>query len=260
MDVEPSLEKSIPCVEVRGLFKYFDYQGEKSLILDIPELVIYQGEFFCLVGPSGCGKTTLLDIITGFIKPSQGKVFIQRRPLKEPNPKCIQVAQEYGLFPWRSVLDNICFGLTLQGMNRHEAIEKAKEQIALVGLQGFENYYPSQLSGGMKQRVAIARALAVDPDLLMMDEPFAALDAFTRTTMQRELLKLVPSSHRTVIFVTHNIEEAVLLGDRVAVMTPYPGRIKAIFPILTPRPRNKLDADNLIIQQSIYELLGLLEK
>ena len=200
------------------------------------------GRFACLLGPSGCGKSTLLQIIGGLVKATGGQVRIEDpgcavapRPLGADS---VMVWQNLNLFPWRSVLDNVAFGLEVRGVPRDDRHARARALIASVGLQGFEHTLPRQLSGGMRQRVALARALILDPAILLMDEPFAALDAQTKIVMQEELLRIFDQTHKTILFVTHAIEEAILLGDEVMVMTARPGRIKEVLPVDLPRPRS----------------------
>ncbi len=200
-------------------------------------LEIRTGEFLAIVGPSGCGKSTFLEILGGLIKPSCGSIYIDGKAVSGPNHDRGIVFQGYALFPWRNVTENIAYGLEEKGVPKKTRNEICRKYISLVGLSGFENHYPYQLSGGMKQRVAIARALAYDPDILLMDEPFAALDAQTRDTLQGEVLRIWEETRKTVLFVTHNIEEAVFLADRIAVMSVRPGIIKRIIDIPLSRPR-----------------------
>ena len=189
------------------------------------------------MGPSGCGKSTFLEIVAGLIKPTSGSVFIDGRQIKGPDRNRGIVFQGYALFPWRSVIGNIAYGLEEKGVPVKEREKICRKYILLVGLSGFENHYPFQLSGGMKQRVAIARALAYDPDILLMDEPFASLDAQTREILQGEILNIWDKTRKTVIFVTHNIEEAVFLADRIAIMSARPGIIRKIVDVPLGRPR-----------------------
>jgi NitT/TauT family transport system ATP-binding protein len=200
------------------------------------------GRFSCLLGPSGCGKSTLIQIVGGLEPATAGRVRVQdpqhpdrARPLGADS---VMVWQNLNLFPWRSVIDNIAFGLEMRGVPRAERYHRANTFIASVGLRGFEHHLPGQLSGGMRQRVALARALIMERPVLLMDEPFAALDAQTKIVMQEELLKIFDRTHKTILFVTHAIEEAILLGDEVVVMTARPGRIKEVIPIALPRPRS----------------------
>lgn len=202
-------------------------------------LEIRTGEFLAIVGPSGCGKSTFLEILGGLIKPSCGSIYIDEKEVNGPNQDRGIVFQGYALFPWRNVIENIGYGLEEKGVPKKTRNELCKKYISLVGLSGFEDHYPYQLSGGMKQRVAIARALAYDPDILLMDEPFAALDAQTRDTLQGEVLRIWDETKKTVVFVTHNIEEAVFLADRIAIMSARPGKIKRIIDIPLSRPRSE---------------------
>jgi NitT/TauT family transport system ATP-binding protein len=201
------------------------------------DLSISEGEFVTLVGPSGCGKSALLDIVGGLAVSSSGRVYIDGNVVTKPAPNSAYVFQQYALFPWRSALSNVEYALEIRGVPRAERRDKAKRLLSLFGLSGFSDRYPGQLSGGMQQRVAIARALACDPEVLLMDEPFAALDAQTRETLQEELLRILQQINTTVIFVTHGIDEAVFLADRVVVMTARPGVIKDVIDVDLPRPR-----------------------
>jgi NitT/TauT family transport system ATP-binding protein len=210
-------------------------------------LEVRDGEFLCLVGPSGCGKSTFLRIVAGLVPATTGRLEVRRgEPLGEPGsqaraagrPLSSMVFQEYAVFPWKTVLENVAFGLQMRGISRVERQNVAMDWIERVGLRRFAHHYPPQLSGGMRQRVGIARALANDPEILLMDEPLGALDAQTRTLLQEELLRLWEGSRQTVLYVTHSIEEAVLLGDRVVLMTAHPGTNKAAFDVPLPRPRS----------------------
>src|SRR6185436_10158616 len=203
-------------------------RGRPVLALDDVSLAVGDREFVALLGPSGCGKSSLLYLIGGFLPVEQGAITVDARPIAGPGPDRGIVFQHFALFPWKTVLQNVLYGLEKQGLPRDERGRRAREFIDLVGLGGFEDSYPSQLSGGMKQRAAIARTLAIDPRILLMDEPFGALDAQTRSLMQGELLRIWQRSRKTVIFVTHDVQEAVFLADRVAVMSARPGRIKTI--------------------------------
>jgi len=205
-------------------------------VLDELDIDIRSGEFVALLGPSGCGKSTLLNLFAGILKPTSGNLAIDRKPVEGPNPRVGIVFQHHSLFPWMSVLENVAFGPKMLGSE--DPIGTARTFLALVGLEKFEKAWPSALSGGMQQRVGIARALATYPPVLLMDEPFGALDAQTRTIMQEELLKLWQQFNSTVVFVTHDIEEAIFLADRVVVMKTMPGGIKADLPIKLPRPRH----------------------
>jgi NitT/TauT family transport system ATP-binding protein len=212
-------------------------EGREVEALARIDLEVNQGEFFSLVGPSGCGKSTLLYIIGGFIPPSRGEIFVDGKEVTSPGIDRGIVFQEFALFPWKTVIQNIVYGLEQRKIMREERLAIAHKYIEMMSLRGMENLYPKELSGGMKQRVAIARTLAYNPDILLMDEPFGSLDAQTRVFMQDELLRIWDETRKTVLFVTHSIEEAVHLSDRVAVFSCRPGRIKEILPIDIPRPR-----------------------
>ena len=205
--------------------------------LDGVDLEVRQGEFVTIVGPSGCGKSTFLTILNGILPPSNGEVLLDDEPIDRPRREIATVFQDSSLFPWRTALKNVILGLEIQKVNGKEARDRGQQLIDLVGLKGFENHYPYELSGGMQQRVNLARALAVDPEVLLMDEPFASLDAQTRETMQLELLSVWEKTRKTVLFVTHQIEEAVYLADRLVIFTARPGRVREILKIDLPRPR-----------------------
>jgi ABC-type nitrate/sulfonate/bicarbonate transport system ATPase subunit len=213
--------------------------------LDSIDLDIHAGEFVSIVGPSGCGKTTLLRIMHGLVKANSGQVRINGEVVTEPRPECGFVFQNFGLYPWRSVMDNVAFGLELQNVEQKERYKRAQEFINMVGLAGFESSYPHQLSGGMQQRVGLARTLAIEPQILLMDEPFGALDAQTKRIMQLELLRILQEQGNvsTVVFVTHDLEEALLLSDKVVVMTRRPGRCKEIINVPFPHPRQEVIMD-----------------
>jgi NitT/TauT family transport system ATP-binding protein len=203
-------------------------RGRPVTALDNVSLEVRDREFVALLGPSGCGKSTLLFLVGGFLPVEQGAIFVESKPIVGPGPDRGIVFQHFALFPWKTVVQNVLYGLEKQGIAREERLRRAREFIDLVGLTGFEDNYPSQLSGGMKQRAAIARTLAIDPHILLMDEPFGALDAQTRSLMQGELLSIWQRSRKTVIFVTHDVHEAVFLAERIAVMSARPGHIKEI--------------------------------
>jgi NitT/TauT family transport system ATP-binding protein len=246
-----------PRIVMRALRKQFvDIARQEEIVaLDGIDLEIGDDEFLTVLGPSGCGKTTLLNIVASFEGATSGEVRLDGEPVRKPGPDRGVVFQEYALFPWLTVVQNIEFGLRERGMPKSERRARVRAQIASVGLSGFERRYPQELSGGMRQRVALARVLINDPKILLMDEPFAALDAQTRTMMQRELLSMWSAERRTAIFITHNIEEAILLGDRVVVMTARPGRIKEIVPISLPRPRDVTSAEFNDIRRRVTALL-----
>ncbi|MBI2116426.1 MAG: ABC transporter ATP-binding protein [candidate division NC10 bacterium] len=225
---------------IRKLGKtYFDlYAGRHVTAVADVSLEIHTGEFVSIVGASGCGKTTLLNMVAGFIPPSEGEILLGDRQVKGPGPDRGVVFQGFALFPWKSVLDNVAFGLKMRGVPRAERLRIAEEYVALVGLAGAESRYPTELSGGMQQRVGVARALANSPELLLMDEPFASVDAQTRMTLQEELTRIWEAKHPTILFVTHDVDEAVFLSDRVIVLTRSPGTVRAEVPIPLPRPRS----------------------
>jgi NitT/TauT family transport system ATP-binding protein len=202
------------------------------------DIDVNEGEFLSIVGPSGCGKSTFLNVLLGLIKPDSGDLRLHNKPLSGPGTDRAMVFQEFGLLPWRTVQHNVELGLELKGVPQASRRKTSDHFIHMVGLTGFEGHYPHELSGGMKQRVGLARALATDPDVLLMDEPFAALDAQTRDLMQIELLRIWNEARKTVLFVTHQIDEAIYLSDRVMVMTKRPGHAKKIFHIDLPRPRD----------------------
>ncbi|HEY0286240.1 MAG TPA: ABC transporter ATP-binding protein [Pseudomonas sp.] len=212
-------------------------RSEQVVVLNDFDLQVREGEFLSILGPSGCGKSTFLNILAGLAKKTGGTLEIDGKPLQGINRNQGVVFQGYALLPWRSVLDNIAVGLEIRGVGKAERLEKAREYLDLVGLTGFASRYPHELSGGMRQRVAIARSLVYEPDVLLMDEPFAALDAQTRETLQDELLRIWDLHKKTIVFITHSLDEAIFLSDRVAVMTPRPGRIKEIIDIDLERPR-----------------------
>jgi len=216
---------------------YSTSQGQLEALSGVSFEVAPQ-EFLCLVGPSGCGKSTLLRLMAGLLQPTQGQVRLDGQPLTGPRRQVGIVFQKANLMPWRSVRDNVVLPLELAGVPRSEALRRADALIKLVGLAGFERARPRDLSGGMEQRVAIARALVHDPEILLLDEPFGALDAMTRERMSVELLRIWEASRKTVVMVTHSIQEAVFLADRVLVLSPRPGRIRATFDIPVPRPRD----------------------
>lgn len=231
----PQLDPEHPRIRVRGLgLRYGSFVALQGVDLDVSE-----GEFLCLLGPSGCGKTTLLNAIAGFVHPSEGTLAVDGHALAGPGPDRGMVFQEYGLFPWFTVAENVQYGPRLKGVRGADLHRISDHYLELVHLRQFADRYPNQLSGGMRQRVAIARALANQPSILLMDEPFGALDAMTRETLQDELIGIWERERRTCVFVTHSIAEAVYLADRVAVMAAGPGRIDEVLTIDLPRPRER---------------------
>jgi NitT/TauT family transport system ATP-binding protein len=229
----------VPCIEARDLTLTFKPKNRDPVMaLQGFDLQVSKSEFLSLVGPSGCGKSTFLNVLLGLLKPDRGELNLNGKQINGPGQERAMVFQEFGLLPWRTVLANVELGLELKGVAPSIRRERALDLIKLVGLEGFPNHYPHELSGGMKQRVGLARALATEPEVLLMDEPFAALDAQTRDLMQAELLQIWERTKKTVLFVTHSIEEAAYLSDRVVVMTARPGRMKNVIKIDLPRPRD----------------------
>src|SRR6056297_221783 len=235
----------VPAIELRGIRKTFRLSEERNaqtvLALDGVDLSIRQGEFLTIIGPSGCGKTTLLRIIASLAAPDEGEVLVEGEPVTEPGIKRAMVFQTFGLFPWKTVLDNVTFPLAVRKFPRDEAREIAMRHIRQVGLEKFVNAHPHQLSGGMQQRVGLARALSTGADILLMDEPFGAIDAQTRELMQEELMRIWQDEKKTVVFITHDLDEAVLLADRVMLMSRGPGRIRELIDVDLPRPRFDYD-------------------
>jgi len=233
----------------------FDRDGKSVPVLDDIDLEVSDGEFICLVGPSGCGKSTLLNLMGGFLFPTSGAITIDGEAVQGPDPRRILVFQERGVFPWLTVEGNIGFGLSK--LSRAEREERIAHYVQMVRLQGFEHTYPSDLSGGMKQRLQVARALAVNPDILYLDEPFGALDSVTRLIMRGELLRIWQTERRTIIFVTHDIDEAVQLADRVVVLSSRPAKIEDILTIDIPHPRNMSAPRYLELRDDLLSKIGL---
>ncbi len=229
--------------------------GKNTAALEDIDLEIQDGEFICIVGPSGCGKSTLLNVMGGFLAPTKGSVTIDGEPVTGPDRRRILVFQERGVFPWLTVEGNIGFGLT--HLSRAEREQRIAHYVQLVRLDGFEHSYPSDLSGGMRQRLQVARALAVDPDILFLDEPFGALDSITRVIMRGELLRIWQAEQRTVVFVTHDIDEAVQLADRVVVLSSRPARIQKILNVDIPHPRNISSQHYLELRDELLKQIGL---
>ncbi|PYN66926.1 MAG: sulfonate ABC transporter ATP-binding protein [Candidatus Rokuibacteriota bacterium] len=232
--------------------------GARFLALDGVDLAIMDGEFVSIVGPSGCGKTTFLNVVDGLLPASSGRILLDGKVVTEPGRDRAMVFQDASLLPWRTVLGNVLYGLECQRTRAHSARERAQYFIEMVGLRGFEHHYPHELSGGMQQRVNLARALVMDPQILLMDEPFAALDAQTREVMQEELLEIWRAAKKTVLFITHQINEAIYLSDRVIVFTARPGRVKQSVAIDIERPRKlalKRDPRFLQIEDFVWNLI-----
>ena len=241
---------------VDSVSKRYESERQSVQALSGVQFTVETGEFVCLVGPSGCGKTTLLRAIAGLEAPTKGAVVIDGEVVEGPGTNRGMVFQEYGLFPWLTVQENVCFGLERQGMGRERCDNRCYEMLDLVGLDGFADAYPKELSGGMKQRVAVARALAVDPDILLMDEPFGSVDAQTRERLHAELLDIWQETGKTTLFVTHEVNEAVLLADRVLVMSAEPGRVKEIVTVDLLRPRSRTDDVFVEYTERIRTLIG----
>ena len=247
----------MPHIEAANVALIYDTPSGRVPAVEDVSFGIETSEFLCIVGPSGCGKSSLLNIIAGFLIPTRGEIRIGGRPVTGHGLDRGVVFQDFAqLFPWRTALGNVTFGLEMKGVGRAEREEIARRQLALVKLEKFAQSYPHHLSGGMQQRVAIARALAYNPSVLLMDEPFAALDALTRDEMQRLLADVWRETRKTVVYVTHNVAEAVYLADRVLVMTPHPGKVKADVRIELARPRNPLSVEFLEHQKMLLHHLG----
>lgn len=226
-------------IQAKNLSVEYERTRDKSRLVALQDftLDIHAGEFITIVGPSGCGKSTFLNVVAGLQPPSAGEVLINGRPVLGPGPDRAMVFQDYGLMPWRTVQRNVEFGLEMRGQLNAETREKVQYYINMVGLSGFEQAYPRELSGGMRQRVGLARALAIEPQIMLMDEPFAAVDLITRELMQEELARIISTTGKTVIFITHSVDEAITLGDRLVVISARPGRVQAVHKIEIPRPR-----------------------
>jgi NitT/TauT family transport system ATP-binding protein len=243
-------------VRIDNVVKTFDTRKGEMVALNGVSLDIMENEFVSVVGPSGCGKSTLLNIIAGLMEPTSGKVYCDGHEVKGTGNERGVVFQQYALFPWLTVKKNVEFGLRIKGMSKKESSETAMKYIKMVDLEDFANHYPKELSGGMKQRVAIARAYAVNPSILLMDEPFGALDAQTRTQLQEELLQTWEKEQKTCFFITHDVDEAIILSQRVVIMSARPGRIKEIVEVNIPYPRNqetKLTPEYIEIKNYIWK-------
>ena len=243
-----------PKIKFTNVSKSFDSNSKDENILKDLNFEIFAEEFVCILGPSGSGKSTILGLVAGFIKPTYGEILFNSKPIKRPDASRTLVFQEYALFPWLNILDNVAFGLTTNNTNNNNSVkEKALEYLNLVGLAEYKNHSVSQLSGGMKQRVAIARALAVDPEVLLLDEPFGALDQRTRDSMQNELLRLLSKTKKTVLFVTHSVDEALKLGDRILVIGDKPGKLLFDTTVAISRPRDFQNPVLVNIRNQILE-------
>jgi NitT/TauT family transport system ATP-binding protein len=239
-------------IKADGICKVYD---TGMLALDRVDVQMTEGSFTSLLGPSGCGKSTLLNMVAGFVRPTAGEVLVDNRPVEGPGSDRGMVFQEYALFPWRTAAANVTFGPMIQRKSRSEQRALAERYLKMVGLSEHGGKYPSELSGGMKQRVAIARALANGASVLLMDEPFGALDAQTRETLQEELLGIWQHEKKTIVFVTHSVSEALFLSDRIALMATRPGRIRKIFEISLPHPRDRVSAAFVEIEREIHHMI-----
>ena len=242
-------------LEINNLTKVFvdSKTNEKLVALKDIHMKVKEGEFVCVVGPTGCGKTTLLKIIAGLERADEGEIFIDGETTEEPSPEKGMVFQEFALFPWRSIIKNVEFGLEYKGIPPEERKKIAKKHLKLVDLTGWEDKYPFELSGGMKQRVAIARALANDPKILLMDEPFGSVDAQTRNILQDHILRIWERTGKTIVFVSHNIDEATYLADRVIVLTARPGHVKSVHNVGLPRPRDRTSIQFVKVRKKILK-------
>jgi len=242
-------------IELRDLTKIFRKDWREVVAVESLTFRVEPEEFVCMLGPSGCGKTTVLRMVAGLERPTRGSVFIDQKGVDSPSPEVGMVFQEFALFPWRTVRKNIAFGLEIKKVTPEKISLLTSEYVQLVGLEGFEDAHPNELSGGMKQRVGIARALANDPRVLLMDEPFGSIDAQTRNLMQRELLRIWESARKTVLFVTHSVDEAVFLADRIVVLTARPAKVREVIDVPIPRPRDRTSPEFIGIRAKVLEEL-----
>lgn len=246
-----------PYIDVRNVSVQFNQNDKVFHALKNVNLQVEAGEFICLLGPSGCGKTTLLNAIAGFLPVTEGEIIINGRRVEKPDSKYITIFQNYGLLPWRTVQKNVELGLEEQNVPKAQRKQIAEKYLDLVGLSEFKDAHPVSLSGGQQQRVAIARGLAVEPDILFMDEPFAALDAITRMKLQDDVRKMATENGKTIIFVTHDIEEAVSLADRIVILQPNPGRIEYIVNVKLPHDRDRTSDDFVEARDKIFDLMKM---
>jgi NitT/TauT family transport system ATP-binding protein len=243
------------CLEVDNVTKHYEFLGNRIHTLKDVTFHIHEREFACIVGPSGCGKSTLLKIIAGLDRPTEGEVRLRGERVDKPHPKISMVFQNFALFPWRTVAGNVEFGLETRGVSKNVRKKIARQLIEMVGLRGHENSYPRELSGGMKQRVAIARALAIDPEVVLLDEAFSAVDEFTAQILRSEVLELWEETEKTFILVTHNLAEAVEMADKILVLTARPARVKHVVHVNLKRPRNRSEPKFAEFQRELFELL-----
>jgi NitT/TauT family transport system ATP-binding protein len=250
-----------PVLEIDNLHKAYEHEFTEEVITAIESVSfsIAQGEFVSILGPSGCGKTTVLNIIAGFLRPTSGRVLLNGKPIDGPGPDRGVVFQSFALFPWRTVLGNVAFGLKMRGVARAEREARAREYLKLVGLDGFEERYPHELSGGMRQRAGVARVLANEPAVMLMDEPFASVDAQARMGLQQDLIAIWERRRPTVFFVTHDVDEAVFLSSRIIVLTRRPSRVREIIEVDIPRPRHWDDLiEDVNFRRLTHRIIGLL--
>ncbi len=243
-------------LKVENLSKEFSMNGESLQVLNAISFDVKEGEFLTIVGPSGCGKTTLIRLIAGLENPTSGKILLENVSISKPSKKIGYVPQEFSLFPWKTVKKNIGFGLRLQGINKIQFEVKINELLDLIGLKQFENYYPKDISGGMRQKVAIARALAINQTLLLLDEPLISIDAQNRNKLQDDLIEIWQKSKRTIIFITHNIDEALYLSDRIIILSKLPSSIKKIVKVPLKRPRERTSSEFNFIRKELLETLS----
>jgi NitT/TauT family transport system ATP-binding protein len=242
-------------LKIEGVSKEFRTNGVFLPVLDTISLKVYKNEFLTFVGPSGCGKTTLIRIIAGLEETSSGRILIDGEIINSPSKKIGYVPQEFSLFPWKTVQDNIKFGLKINSVKAEEKNQRVRILLDLIGLSSFKDYYPKDISGGMRQKVAIARSLAINQTLLLLDEPLRSLDAQSRNKLQNDILEIWKKSKRTIIFVTHNIDEAVYLSDRIVVLSSLPAKLKRIIPINLVRPRDRTSSEFNLIRKEILDLI-----
>jgi NitT/TauT family transport system ATP-binding protein len=244
-----------PLLSIEGVRKEYNVRGKSILALDAVDLTVSEGEFVTIVGPSGCGKSTLLNLIVGLLRSSSGRILLRGQMIDGISTKIGYVTQKDNLLPWRTLIQNVEIALEIRGANKIQRRQRARDLVAQVGLSGFEDHYPHELSGGMRQRANIIRTLIYDPELILMDEPFGPLDAQTRVVLQEQLLNLWSRTNKTIVFITHDLVEAIALADRVVLMTSRPGKIKSIAQIAIPRPRDVYQIHEHQEFRSVYERL-----
>ena len=245
-------------LEVQNVTKVFRSSENEKPIVAVKDLSLSvpRGEFLCILGPIGCGKSTLLNMIAGFERPTKGRILLEGKPINGPGPDRVMVFQEETLFPWMTVLENIRFGLRFKGLSEEEAEEEARRYLSLVGLEKFGDFRPHELSGGMKRKAELARALALNPKLLLMDEPLSSIDAISKMSLLQEILKIWEKSKKTIVYVTHNIDEALFLADRIIVLTARPAQVKREVVIHSPKPRDLLGSEMIDLKKQLIEELA----